>query len=169
LSGKKVVSKAAPLLSIISNTHLGAIEPRLMNLFIYIPTKEIPESQLMQLIEKRTPQFQVETFRSIEDFKVRLVQPRFKFTVAIVFAPNRQDISDILSLEHCLRDIQIILIISHENHGTLSMAHFLRPRFISYFSYLSNEIDTGEIIPVLQKMLENQISCHYTAKTYPSG
>jgi hypothetical protein len=134
-----------------------------MNLYIYIPTEEIHESTLIQLIGKQTPQFQIEIFRSIEDFKTRLKKPRYKFTIAVVFAPDRQDISDVLSLEHFLRDIRIILIISHENHGTLSMAHFLRPRFIGYFSSFSKKIDSQEIISVLQKMLQHQLSLavHY--------
>jgi len=139
-----------------------------MNLFFYIPTKEIHESVLVRLIEERIPQFRIEIFRSAEDFKSKLNELRYEFTVAIVFAPDRQDIADVLSLEHFLRDIQIILIISHENHGTLSMAHYLRPRFISYFSHFSKEINTGEIISVLQKMFEYQSSFHYMAKVSPN-
>jgi len=139
-----------------------------MQLLIYIPTEEIRETSLVQLIEDRTPQFQIKIFRAIEDFKDKLKEPRFEFTAAIVFAPDRQDISDVLSLEHFLRDIQMILIISHENHGTLSMAHYLRPRFISYFSLFTKEINTGEIISVLKKMFEYQISCNYTTQTYPT-
>ena len=129
-----------------------------MNLFIYIPTKEIYELLLIQLVGKQIPQFQIEIFRSIKNFKTRLIKPRYEFTIAVVFAPDRQDISDVLSLEHFLRDIQIILVISHDNHGTLSMAHFLRPRFISYFSFFSKEINTGEIISVLQEMVKHHIS-----------
>jgi hypothetical protein len=137
-----------------------------MNLFIYIPTEEIRESALVELVKKQIPRFQIGIFRSIEDLKKRLMQPRYEFTVAVVFTPSLQDISDVLSLEHFLRDIQIILIISHENHGTVSMAHFLRPRFISYFLHLSKEINIEEIMSVLRKMLEHQISCPYVAKTY---
>ena len=138
------------------------IKPKQMNLHVYIPTEEINESSLIQLIGERTPQFQIKIFRSIKDFKTRLKKPRYTFTVAIVFAPNRQDISDILSLDHLLRDIKIILVISHDNHGTLSMAHILRPRFISYFSFSSKEIDSGEITSVLQKMLMHQTSLTYS-------
>jgi hypothetical protein len=139
-----------------------------MNLFIYIPARESNEPILTRLIGKQIPQFRIEVFRSIEAFKTRLKEPRYKFAAAVVLAPDRQDISDVLSLEHFLRDVQIILIISHENHGTLSMAHYLRPRFISYFSFLSKEIDTGAIISVLQKMLKHQISLNYSAKIYPA-
>ncbi len=139
-----------------------------MNLFFYIPTKEIHESLLVRLIKERIPQFRIEIFRSTKDFKAKLNELRYEFTVAIVFAPNRQDISDVLSLEHFLRDIQIILIISHENHGTLSMAHFLKPRFISYFSHVSKEIDVGEITSVLQKMFDHRMSYPYMAKTSPN-
>lgn len=138
-----------------------------MNLFFYIPTKEIHASALVRLIEERIPQFRTEIFRSAKDFKAKLNELRYKFTVAIVFAPSRQDISDVLSLEHFLRDVQIILIISHENHGMLKMAHNLRPRFISYFSHLSKEIDTGEIISVLKKMREYQTFLARSTRTYP--
>jgi hypothetical protein len=137
---------------------METIKLKQMNLFIYIPTKEIYESLLIQLVGKQIPQFQIEIFRSIKNFKNRLIKPRYEFTIAVVFAPDRQDISDVLSLEHFLRDIQIILVISHDNHGTLSMAHFLRPRFISYFSFFSKEINTGEIISVLQEMVKHHIS-----------
>jgi len=145
-----------------------AIIPKQINLLIYIPTEEIQESLLIKLIGKHIPQFRIEIFREVEDFRSKLKERRFEFTAAVVFAPDRQDISDVLSLEHFLRDIQIILIISQENHGTLSMAHFLRPRFISYFSHLSKEIDAGEITSVLRKMFEYQISCHYMTQTCPT-
>jgi len=139
-----------------------------MNLFLYIPTEVIHESLLVRSIAVRIPQFRIEIFRSAEDFKAKLNELRYEFTVAVVFAPDRQDISDVLSLEHFLRDIQIVLIISHENHGTLSMAHYLKPRFISYFAHVSKEIDVGEITSVLQKMFEYQISCHYMTKMSPT-
>lgn len=146
----------------ISNPHTEVFKPKQMDLHIYIPTEEINESSLIQLIGKRTPQFQIEIFRSIKDSKTRLKKPHYTFTVAIVFAPNRQDITDVLSLDHLLRDIKIILVISHYNHGTLSMAHILRSRFISYFSFSSKEIDSGEITSVLQKILKHQTSLTYS-------
>ncbi|MBN2225648.1 MAG: hypothetical protein JW765_13335 [Deltaproteobacteria bacterium] len=135
-----------------------------MNLYIYIPTKEIQESLFIQLIGKEIPQFQIEIFRSIEDLKARLKQPRYIFTTAVIFAPDSQDVSDIISLEHFLRDVQIILIISHDNHGTLSMAHYLRPRFIGYFSLFSKEINAREITSVLRKMLKHHLSLSYVAE-----
>jgi hypothetical protein len=158
------ISKGVPLSAVIQNSSMETIEPKQMNLYIYIPKKEIQESPLIRLIGKEIPQFQIEIFRSIEDLKVRLKEPRYMSTTAVIFAPDRQDISDILSLEHLLRDIQIILIISHDNHGTISMAHYLRPRFISYFSIFSKEINVREIISVLQNMLKHQLSLRYVAE-----
>ncbi len=146
---------------------MGSIQPKLMNLFIYIPTEEIHESFLMELIETKTPGFHIEIFRSIEDFKIMLRKPRYESSIAIIFAPERQDIADVISLEHCLRDVQIILVISHENHGTIIMAHCLRPRFISYFSIPSHEIDAGEITSVLQKMFARHVFPGYRTKESP--
>ncbi len=138
-----------------------------MNLYIYIPTEAIHESFLVELIETKTPGFHIEFFRSIEAFKTMLRKPRYESAIAVIFAPDRQDIADVISLEHCLRDVQIILVISHENHGTILMAHCLRPRFISYFSFPSKEINAAEISSVLQNMLAHHIPLGYRTAQYP--
>jgi hypothetical protein len=154
-------------LDTISDSHKGAMQARQMKLFIYIPTEEIRESPLVELIETKTPGFQIELFRSIKDFETRLKKLRYESSIAIIFAPDRQDISDVISLEHCLRDVQIVLIISHENHGTILKAHCLRPRFISYFSFPSKEIETGEITSVLQNMYERRVFLDYHIRECP--
>jgi hypothetical protein len=123
-----------------------------MILLIYIPTREIDETQLTLSIGEWCPQFQIERFETFGDFQERLKKPRCESTCAMLFAPDKQDLVDLLSIQHLFRNVPIILIISARNHDTISMAHRLRPRFLSYFAPLSTKINLEEILAVLKKM-----------------
>ncbi len=123
-----------------------------MVLYIYIPTRELDETPLTHSIAEWGPQFQIERFENVRDFEKRLKKPRYENTCAMLFAPGRQDLVDLLSIRHLFRNIPIILVISVKNHDTISLAHQLRPRFLSYFSPFSTEINTQELLAVLQKM-----------------
>lgn len=123
-----------------------------MVLFIYIPTRKVDDAPLALSLAERGPQFRIERFETVGDFQERLKKPREEPTCAMLFAPDRQDLIDLLSIQHLFRNIPIILVISTRNHDTISMAHRLRPRFLSYFAPLSTEINTEEILAVLHKM-----------------
>ncbi len=125
-----------------------------MVLFIYIPTREVDDTPLALSIAEWGPQFHIERFETVGDFEDRLKKPRYEPTCAMLFAPDRKDLVDLLSIKRLFRNIPIILVIPAKNHDTISMAHCLRPRFLSYFAPLSTKINTEEILAVLHKMVQ---------------
>ncbi len=125
-----------------------------MVLFIYRPSREVDDGALTRSMAQWGPHLQIESFETVAAFHERLKKPRYEPACAMLFAPDRQDLADLLSIRQLFRNIPIVLVIPRSNHDVVSMAHRLRPRFLSYFEPLSNEIRTEEILAVLQKMFQ---------------
>jgi hypothetical protein len=125
-----------------------------MILFIYIPGRKVDETPLTLSLAEWDPHFLIERFKTIGDFEEHLKKPRYEPTCAVLFAPDRQDLVDLLSIQRLFRNIPIILVIPTGNDDTIALAHRLRPRFLSYFPPLSTEIDVEEILAVLRKMFQ---------------
>jgi len=79
---------------------------------------------------------------------LRLQQPFYENTVAVLLASCRKDLLDILSLQDLLLYMRIILILPNREHDTVAMGHTLRPRFISYC-----DSDFLEVSGVLCRMM----------------
>ena len=125
-----------------------------MVLFIYIPTREVDDAPLTRSITRWGPQLQIERFENVAELHERLRKPRYEPACAMLFAPGRQHLIELLSIRQLFRDIPIVLVIPTTNHDVISLAHRLRPRFLSYFEPLSNHIRTDEILAVLRKMFQ---------------
>jgi hypothetical protein len=61
---------------------------------------------------------------------------------------SKGDLLDILTLQHLLRDVRIILILPDDDDDTLAKGHALRPRFLSY-----REEGFADIADVLSRMI----------------
>ena len=96
---------------------------------------------------------QVDLCRTLECLQQRLCRPSNDLDIVVLIAANREELLQIHSLGDLLLDLRIVLILPDRNPGTISKAHALGPRFLTYL-----DSDSEELKSVLSKMLENQNS-----------
>lgn len=115
---------------------------------VYSPQENGQGKRLEQIVEAQVSDQQKEIYQSIERLSQRLRQPLFGEIIGVFFAENLQDISELLSIRHLLRDIRIILVLPDREENTVSQGHALKPRFLSYA-----ESDFTDVAAVMRKML----------------
>ena len=107
--------------------------------------------QLQGLIEALVPQDQFEMHRSFDSLSRRLYQSSYDIDIVVLTASNKKELYQILTLREPLSDIRIILILPDSKSDTISKAHTLGPRYLTYL-----DSDFNEIKGVLRKMLKNR-------------
>jgi hypothetical protein len=105
-----------------------------MNLFIYSSKSKGAANRLQWQIRSCMQGNPTETFNSVAHLSHRLHWPYAKRgeTIAVLFAADRQDLANFLSIRDLLEGISIILVLPDNENETIAAGHRLRPRYISY-------------------------------------
>jgi predicted nucleotidyltransferase len=130
-----------------------------MKVLFYTTQSDWTAEQLQSVIETLVLKDQLEMYRTFDSLSRRLCQPSNNLDIAVLTAANREDLLKILSLSNLLSDIRIILILPDSKPDTISKAHTLRPRFLTYL-----DSDFGEVKSVLSKMLDNLTKMEFRKK-----
>jgi len=85
---------------------------------------------------------------NLQDLSRRLIGPAYEFQVAVLFAADNQELSLFLDLREQLSFSKLILVAPDQDEATLTNAHKLRPRFLSF-----SRNDLSDVMSVLSKML----------------
>ena len=93
----------------------------------------------------------MEIYRTVDDLSKRLRQPMENLGIAVLLASNREDLKNILSIHYLFQNIRILLLLPNKETEIITLAHRLRPRFLTDVN--SN---MEEITAVLKKMLKDQ-------------
>lgn len=120
-----------------------------MNLLFHATMEEEAGKRLQGTIEKVVPKEKIEIYRTIDSLSHRLRQSLDSLSLAVILAHTEGELLNILSIRDLLNDIRLILIIPDRKKETLSKAHSLCPRFLSYI-----DDDFTDIVVVLDKMLK---------------
>ncbi len=120
-----------------------------MTVLFYTTQSDLAAEQLQSLIEMLVLKDQLEMYRTFDDLSHRLCRPSNDLDIAVLAAANGEELLKILSLRDLLSDIRIILVLPDGKPDTISKAHTLGPRFLTYL-----DSDFGEVKSVLNKMLD---------------
>ena len=125
-----------------------------MNLFIYAKELKGATNRLRWQVESSLPGNLPETFNSVTHLSRRLCRPyaRRRETIGVLFAADRQDLANLLSIRDLLDDVRIILVLPDDKKETVSAGHRLRPRYISYAGG-----NFEDVAAVLNKMQERSL------------
>ena len=126
-----------------------------MKISLYLPWTDEIGKRLFGMIEKLVVVDEIEVFRTIDSLVRRLKQPVFDLKITVLLATTRKELSEILSFKDLLTDIRILLILPDGDSDTISMAHKLYPRFISYI-----DSDFKDVADALGKMTDYMVSHH---------
>lgn len=113
-----------------------------MKLFVYSKKSDGATNRLQVQIDSCMQDKITETFNSVKNLSKRLCLPNTKMeeTIAVLFAIDKKDLLDLLSIRDLLDDIGIILILPDDKKETISAGHRLRPRYISYADGNFNDV-----------------------------
>jgi len=121
-----------------------------MTVLFYTKQNDLAAEQLQSVIELLVLKDQLEMCRTFDSLSRTLCRPSNKLDIAVLAAANGKDLLKILSLRDLLSDIRIILILPDRKPDTISKAHSLGPRFLTYL-----DSNVEELQSVLSKMLDN--------------
>jgi len=120
-----------------------------MVFIIYKPSTN-NSNKLQRKVEPLVSKTQVENYSSIKDITQRLQRPMKEEVVGIFMPSGERDLSDLLSINHLVKDIRIILVLPDRDEKTISIGHSLRPRFLTYA-----DGDLSDVAAVMIKMMGN--------------
>lgn len=115
---------------------------------LYLPAENSQEERFRSLLEIAVPEKKLEIYRTFEELSRGLRETGSGVKVAILFAVNQVEITQILSLGDVLADVKIILILADEDKETMMKAHRLRPRYVTWMDY-----DLVDIVTVFKRMV----------------
>ena len=121
-----------------------------MNLLFYAKDQDGVGKQLQEAVETVVSEDDMEICRSFEILTGRLHQPRNGLEIAVLCVADRADLVNLVSLQDNLEDFRIIIIVPDSERDTISQAHTLRPRFLTYA-----DGNFEHVAMVLAKMIEN--------------
>ena len=122
-----------------------------MKILFYTTQSDPIAEQFHNVIAMFSWKYQVDLYRTPESLKHRLCRPSNDLDIVVLIAANHEELLQIHSLGDLLSDLRIVLILPDRKPGTISKAHALGPRFLTYI-----DSDSEELKSVLNKMLENQ-------------
>jgi DNA-binding NarL/FixJ family response regulator len=117
---------------------------------VYLPTPGGATEALLQVCEEHFPFNTVETVRSLDELVTRFQQPHDDIFAAVLMPPDRKGLLLIDALREHFGDTRLILVLPDRDDLTLTTAHRLRPRFLTYAN-----ADLREVGAVLKKMLDS--------------
>jgi len=120
----------------------------IVKILLYSQTKEDPETGIGTRIKRHVPGETIEMYHSIEELSQVLYRLYEHDAIVILQARDREELLRIISLRDLLQGVRVILLLPDREEETISLAHSLRPRFLS-----SSENDFSDTISVVQKMI----------------
>jgi hypothetical protein len=122
----------------------------MMNLIVFVPSKNRKTRRLFEAIEKLELDAGLELHYSAGSLFRRLCQPAREIVAAVLVMTRREDFDEIFVLRELLVDIPLIIVLPHGNDDLVPRAHLLRPRFVSFWDQSLREVPA-----VLARMLRH--------------
>ena len=104
-----------------------------MTLFLYAPETTGPWEDIEKVLAATVlPDGTFEVFRTINDLSRKLRQPKNDLMIVVLFLSDREDMLDVLNIQHLFRNTRVILVVPDLDEKTIALAHRLRPRYLTY-------------------------------------
>jgi hypothetical protein len=103
-----------------------------MALILYLPDKNEAGAHLRMIIKGAIQKQKIETYHSIRQLSERLQKPIYDVKVAVFYAASREHLKAIIGLSDFLWDLKIILVLPDSDPITVTKAHMLRPRYVTW-------------------------------------
>ena len=118
---------------------------------IFAGAKDALRERLHLVISMHLATYRIEVCPTVASLSQRLHGPLPDPVIIILLISHRDELGALLGLSDLLNDRRLILILPEDNLDDLTMAHALRPRFITY-----RDRDFLDVSVVLGRMIALQ-------------
>ena len=118
-----------------------------MNVFLYSSEIGGKEEEVLRIMDEVFLEDQLEVLRSVENLAQKLQEPWEEKPIVVILASEKSELLDFVSMREQLHSVRLILILPDAEEGSISLAHQLRPNYLTYVYR-----NSGELKAVLQKM-----------------
>jgi hypothetical protein len=101
-----------------------------MDVIVYVPNSG--QDDIQQCIEDLIPEKKVKVYKTLEGFSERLHRPVDPDTIVVIIANSCERLSEVIPLRRVLGDIRTLVVAPDQDPETVSLAHQLRPRFLTH-------------------------------------
>lgn len=119
-----------------------------MQVFLYSSELGGKEKQIRKAMEELILMDQLAIVRSVDKLSQELRGPWGEKPIAVILVSKKDELLDLVSLRDQLHGVRLILILPNAEESTISLAHRLRPNYLTYFHR-----DLKELKAVLKRML----------------
>lgn len=119
-----------------------------MAVLLLFPKEKGSGMDLHKLVKNVLSGHESKLCHSIRDLSHCLRQEIGHYRIAVLYLGTRRELSDIMPLSDYMEDMKLILVLPDGDPLTVSQAHRLRPRFITYIDNPFNNVGT-----VLKQMM----------------
>lgn len=118
-----------------------------MKIILYLGGNDAINQKLRQSVAVTRRQDEIHVCRSVFGLHERLLGMMHDGCLLVLLVSAQQDLWELLRLRKLLFDFRIILVLPDQAQETLSLAHLIYPRFITYI-----DSDFQDIAAVLNKL-----------------
>ena len=103
-----------------------------MMVLVYAKAKNGVSLELKQTLNGRSSGVCLETYSDLDDVFQRLRQPRLNLKIGVLSIGSEAELDRLLTIRELLSDMRLVLVLFDKDPQTLSKAHALAPRFITF-------------------------------------
>lgn len=122
-----------------------------MMVLVYAKAKNGVSLELKQTLNGRSSGVCLETYSDLDDVFQRLRQPRLNLKIGVLSIGSEAELDRLLTIRELLSDMRLVLVLSDKDPQTVSKAHALAPRFITF-----SDAGIDPLVSVVEKMMECQ-------------
>ena len=122
-----------------------------MMLLLYAKAKNGVSSELKQILNGGTTDACLEACSNLDDVFQRLRQPRLNLKIGVLIIGSEAELDRLLTIRELLSDMRLVIVLSDRDPQTVSKAHALAPRFITF-----SDAGIDPLVSVVVKMMECQ-------------
>ncbi len=102
------------------------------NILLYVNPETQDGARLQNVIKAVMRQDEIIITQNLEDIAGALRQPQNEISAAIILTATHKELVSLLPMRELLHRIPVILILPDQEQDTVTKAHILRPRLLSY-------------------------------------
>jgi DNA-binding NarL/FixJ family response regulator len=123
-----------------------------MMVLVYAKAKNGVSSGLNQVLNGRSFGVRLETYSDLDDVFQRLRQPRLNLKIGVFAIDSEAELDRLLTIRELLSDMRLVLVLFDKDPQTVSKAHALAPRFITF-----SDAGIDPLVSVVEKMMACQV------------
>ncbi len=103
-----------------------------MSVFLYSSKIGEKEDEVREIIGELFLDDLPDVLRTVDQLTQKLKDPWEEKPIVIILAFKKSDLLDFISVRELLHSVRLILILPDAEEGTISLAHQLRPNYLTY-------------------------------------